>query len=102
MEDLFWDIFFITGIIVFIFVAVFLIFFTVIGIIDICNNVKLKKICNTDEPKKKYYLIKYEHYLYYGKKEIVIKAQSPLKAKLKFHKKYKKFDFISIEEIKDE
>lgn len=99
MEDLFWDIFFLIAIIVFAFCAIFLIFLTVIGIIDICNNVKLKKICNTDKPKKKYYLIKYDSSYKY---EIIIKAQSPIEARLKFQRKYKEYDFVSIKEIKDE
>ena len=76
--------------VLFIAVALFCIFMIICGIIDMCNNVK---------PKKKYYLIKCS---FYGRFEFIIKAKSSVQARLKFHRKYHKYDFISIEEIKDE
>ncbi len=90
MNDVLWDIFWFMLIILFAFCATFLIFGIVIGIINICKDGK---------PKKKYYLIKYE---FYCKREIIMKAQSPLKARLKFQREYPSYDVISIEEIEDE
>lgn len=83
MNDVFWIIFCVIG-------TIFLIFIAVLAIIDIWIR---------DKPKKKYYLIKYK---YFCRHEIIIKAKSPLEAKLKFHRKHKDCDFISIEEIEDE
>lgn len=91
MNDVLWDIFWIVLVVLFCLCVAFLIFIIIIGIIDICN---------VDKPKKKYYLIQYRFSGW--ERETIIKAQSPLKAKLKFYRKYKHCAFISIEEIKDE
>ena len=90
MNDVFWDIFLIVLIVLFYLCLAFFIVLLPIGIYDICN---------TNKPKKKYYLIKYE---FYCKHEIIIKARSPLKARLKFQRQYPRDDIISIEEITDE
>ena len=90
MEDLFWDIFLIALIVLCYLCLAFVIFLLTPRIIDICN---------TNKPKKKHYLIKYELYC---KHEIIIKAKSPLEARLKFQKKYKKYNLVSVAEMKDE
>lgn len=90
MNDMFWNIFYVIALIIFVFFAIFLIVVMIIGIIDICNNAKSKQ---------KYYLIKYRFIHEY---EMMIKSKNPLKARLEFHRKYKNYNFISIEEIKDE
>lgn len=93
MNDLLWDIFYnLLAVISFLYVA-FIVVIIIIGIKEICNTNKPKK------KKKKYYLIKYALYC---KHEIIIKAKSPLEARLKFHKEYPMCDLISLKEIKDE
>lgn len=83
MNDVFWIIFCVIG-------TIFLIFIAVLAIIDIWIR---------DKPKKKYYLIEYKMY---STHEIIMKAQSPLKARLKFQNKHPLCDLISLKEIKDE
>lgn len=90
MNDVLMDIFFITLVVLFYLCLAFLIVLLPIGIYGICN---------TNKPKKKYYLIKYKFIYDY---EIIIKSKNSLEARLKFQRKYKEYNFVSIKEIENE
>lgn len=90
MNDVLWDIFYIIVVVLFCLCVAFVVFILTIGIYDICNTAK---------PKKKYYLIKYKFIYDY---EIIIKSKNSLEARLKFQRKYKEYNFVSIKEIENE